>query len=201
MWGESEKNIFILSSDTCFWLACYIDDLENYKKIYELKDRDFSKWLAVLIDDFEFFEENKIFNKKQIDFLKNYENPFTILINTKKLEKIKDKNSNLKKILETVKKLPNKEIYEKIAFRVAQTFMQRKLIRLGGFLFLTSANKSGNSEIFSSVKVKEEFEKDLEKFNIKILAHNEFCINSKQKSSDIFEFEGESLELKYLRKN
>jgi hypothetical protein len=78
--------------------------------------------------------------------------------------------------------------------------MHKKLIRLWWFLFLTSANKSWKDEIFSSIKVREEFKDDLEKFPIKILAHRDFCINSKQKSSDIFEFIWESVELKYLRK-
>jgi tRNA A37 threonylcarbamoyladenosine synthetase subunit TsaC/SUA5/YrdC len=98
--------------------------LENYKKIYELKNRDFSKPLAILVDDFKFFEENKILNKNQIDFLKNYKKPFTIIVDRKKL------NLQKEKILDKIEKLPNKKFYEKIAFRVARNFMHKKLIRL-----------------------------------------------------------------------
>gem|GEM_PF-1019717 len=85
--------------------------------------------MAILIDDFNFFEKNKILSKKQIDFLKNYKNPFTILVSTEKLKKIGKKKSVLKKILKTIKKLPNSQKYEKIAFRVAHDFEQKKLTK------------------------------------------------------------------------
>jgi len=61
-------------------------------------------------------------NLEQIGFLKKYKNPFTILINK---NKILDKF-----LLEQIEKLPNSEIYEKIAFRVAHNFMHKKLIEL-----------------------------------------------------------------------
>jgi hypothetical protein len=79
--------------------------------------------------------------------------------------------------------------------------MHSKLIRLNWPLFLTSANKSWNPENFSSIKVKQEFKNEIEKFWIKVFAHNDFCINSHQAASDIFEFIWENTEIKYLRKN
>ena len=145
-----------------------------------------------MVADFEYFKKNTLLTEKQIDFLINYKNPFTILIDRKK---IIDKN-----LLEIIDSLPNSDIYEKIAFRVAHNFMHKKLIRLNWPLFLTSANKSGNPEIFDTISVKREFEKELENFEIKIFAHNEFCINSLKKSSDIFEFVEDREEVRYFRK-
>jgi hypothetical protein len=75
-----------------------------------------------MVSDFSYFSEQTKLTKNQIEFLQNYKNPFTILINK---DKILDKN-----LLEIINNLPNSEIYEKIAFRVAHNFMHKKLIRL-----------------------------------------------------------------------
>ncbi len=186
-------NIFIVPTNTCFWIACPISEIESYKKIYEIKKRDFSKPLAILVDDFDYLSKNSLLTENQINFLKNYSKPWTILIDK---EKITDKN-----LLNQIEKLPNSEIYEKIAFRVAHNFMHRKLISKHWPLFLTSANKSNNPEILSSIKIKQELKDEIENFWIKVFAHNDFCINSQQTASDIFEFIGENDEIRYLRKN
>jgi len=185
--------IYILPTNTCFWIACPISEIENYEKIYEIKERSLEKAIALMVSDFEYLEKNTELNFEQIEFLKDYKNPFTILIDK---EKILDKN-----LLKIIKNLPNSEIYKKIAFRVAHNFMHKKLIRLNWPLFLTSANISSNPETFDTKSVKEEFSDILEKYDIKILAHNDFCIKSTQKSSDIFEFVWSWLEINYLRKN
>jgi hypothetical protein len=75
-----------------------------------------------MVADFDYFFEYTKLTEKQIEFLQNYKNPFTILIDK---EKILDKN-----LLKIINNLDNSEIYKKIAFRVAHNFMHRKLIRL-----------------------------------------------------------------------
>jgi tRNA A37 threonylcarbamoyladenosine synthetase subunit TsaC/SUA5/YrdC len=102
-------------------MACPISNKQNYEKIYEIKQRDKSKAIAIMIEDFFYFSEQTKLNKKQIDFLRKYKNPFTILINK---NKILDK-----KLLEIINNLDSSENYEKIAFRVAHNFMHRKLIK------------------------------------------------------------------------
>jgi len=184
--------LYILPTNTCFWLACPISEIENYNKIYEIKKRDKSKAIAIMVWDFEYFSEFTKLTENQIDFLKNYKNPFTILINK---NKILDNN-----LLEIINKLPNSEIYEKIAFRVAHNFMQRKLIRLNWPLFLTSANISDNPEIFDTITIQKEFSEIIPKEDIKVLAHWKYCINSEKKYSDIFEFIWEKEDIKYFRK-
>ena len=145
-----------------------------------------------MVWDFDYFKENTKLNLEQIEFLKNYKNPFTILINKDKIT-----DTNLLKIIDN---LSNSTIYSKVAFRVAHNFMHKKLIRLNWPLFLTSANISNNTEIFSTVNIKKEFWDIIEKEDIKVLAHWEFCINSKQKYSDIFEFKGGDEEVEYFRR-
>ena len=186
-------NLFILPTNTCFWIACPISEIDSYKKIYEIKTRDFSKPLAILCDNIDYLKTNTLLNEKQLNFLANYDKPWTILIDK---EKITDKN-----LLNQISKLPNSKIYKKVAFRIAHNFMHSKLIRLNWLLFLTSANKSNKPEIFSSLKIKEEFKNEIKEHWIKVFAHNDFCINSNQAASDIFEFIWDNNKIKYLRKN
>lgn len=63
--------IYILSTDTCFWIACPVYDIKSYKKIYEIKNRPLDKAIAIMIGDFEYFENNTKLTKNQIHFLKN----------------------------------------------------------------------------------------------------------------------------------
>ncbi len=51
--------IYIVPTDTCFWISCSLDDVKNYNKIYEIKKRDLSKPLAIMIESFEWLEKNK----------------------------------------------------------------------------------------------------------------------------------------------
>ena len=184
--------LYILPTDTCFWIACPISEIEDYNKIYEIKKRDKSKPIAIMVSDFSYFSDQTKLNKTQINFLKNYKNPFTILIDK---QKILDKN-----LLKIIEKLPNSKGYKKIAFRVAHNFMHRKLITKNWPLFLTSANISNSSEIFDTITIKKEFWNIIEKENIKVLANSDYCINFKQKYSYIFEFEGDDVKVKYFRK-
>lgn len=185
--------IFILPTNTCFWVATPINDIVWYKQIYTIKWRIEDKPFAIMCDSINYIKENTKLNTTQIDFIENYSTPYTILLDRKK---IKDK-----KLLTQIDLLPNANKYLKIAFRVAHNYMHRKLIDNYWLLFLTSANKSWKSEIFDSKIVREEFQNEIQKLEIKVLAHPWFSISNNQKSSDIFEFIWESIELKYLRKN
>ena len=74
--------IYILPTDTCYWIACPIHDLKSYSWIYKMKKRDLGKPLAILVPDFKWLEENTDLNKEQVLFLKDYKKPFTILTNS-----------------------------------------------------------------------------------------------------------------------
>lgn len=175
-------NLFIIPTNTCFWLACPINDIESYNNIYKLKSRKIDKPLSIMVKDFEYLEKNTNLNKKQILFLKEYNNPFTILCETK--NNIIDSN------------IINRKIYKKIAFRIAHNFIQRKLIHNNWPLFLTSANKSWDKELKTTKEILEVFSRS---DWTQIFAHKEFKIESNNNYSDIFEFIWDSCEIKYYR--
>jgi len=183
--------IFIIPTNTCFGIWCYINDIESYKKLYEIKWRDFYKPCAIFLDSLETLKNISSLTNEQIKFLEDYKKPWTILIYKSKI--------NDKFILDCISKLPNSEKYKKIWFRIAHNQTQKDLIGKNTYFFLTSANKSWWSEKFSTDELKKEFQNDLE--NIKILADDDFCINSKQAFSDVFKFVNNNLEIKYFRKN
>lgn len=89
----------------------------------------------------------------------------------------------------------NKEVYKKLAFRVANNDIQKKLISEIGPIFLTSANFSGEKEIYSIEEAKKQFA-----FlkNITFL-WEWITLDSSIKPSDIFEFEWETTKIKYFR--
>lgn len=183
--------LFIIPTDTCFWIWCEISDVENYHKIYKIKKRDLSKPLAIMVLDFSWLEDNTSLTKEQVEFLKNYERPFTIMTDCPRI----------KMVLELEQEdfsYENASQYKKIAFRVANTDLERKLISDIWPIFLTSANFSWEKEIYSTTEAKKQFSKYLKE--IKFIPED-FEITWKLPPSDIFEFVWDSLEVKYLRKN
>ena len=169
--------IYIIPTDTCFWIACPIEDIDAYKTIYTLKKRPYDKPLAIMVEDFEYLERTTYIQKSQIDFLKSYRRPFTVLVETKR---------NF--ISELV---PNKGKYKKTAFRVAHSALQKKLIKGVWPLFLTSANISGDIETYKVSELP-----FTESKKVQILADSDLEITL---PSDIFEFRWNSNEVIYLR--
>lgn len=184
--------LYIIPTDTCFWLACPITDTKNYEKIYKIKKRSYDKPLAILVEDFKWLEKYTSLTKEQVEFLKKYDKAFTILT-----------ESSYTKIWinfvdeETWEEFRNREIYEKIAFRVANNPIQQKLIKQEWPLFLTSANETWKKEIYKVSEINEKFWDYIKKWVIKFY---ESWNLAKTKPSEIFEFEWESLERRFLRK-
>lgn len=175
-------NLFIIPTNTCFWISCPINDIESYKKIYILKERTYEKPISIIINDYEWLIKNTELNEEQVEFLKNYERPFTVLTTSK--EKIINDD------------IPNKDVYKKIAFRVAHNFIQRKLINKFWPLFLTSANKSWNKEIKKTEEILKVFSRN---DWTEIFTHRNYEIPWNIDASDIIEFEWKSCNIKYLR--
>jgi tRNA A37 threonylcarbamoyladenosine synthetase subunit TsaC/SUA5/YrdC len=136
--------------------------------------------LAIFLDSLQTLKNITNLTNQQIEFIKDYKRPFTILVNT---NEVKDK-----KIISSIEKLPNKQEYTKIAFRISHCKTHKNLIKENTYFFLTSANRSGEPEIKSSNEIKKQFEKEIKKYNIKLLAEDNYVIDSKQNASDIFEF-------------
>ncbi len=174
--------LYVIPTDTCFWFACNIYDEKGYEKIYEIKWRNYEKPLPILIKTFDDLESIIQINSSQLEYLKSYIHPFTILAKPSKKFKYPD--------------FINKANYKKIGIRVAESCISSDLINIFNYpLFLTSANKSNEHELFSSSEIKKEFAgylKDLDILEAKI---------EKRMPSDIFEFEKGSTQIKFLRKN
>lgn len=183
--------IYIIPTDTCFWIWCAIDDIKSYNKIYQIKKRPLNKPLAIMVESFEYLQKITDLNENQINFLKKYQKPFTILTNS----------SYIKMFINLEQEdfdFENKEFYEKIAFRVANNDIEKKLIKEIWPIFLTSANFSWEKEIYDISQAKKQFEKYSKE--ISFLWEN-IILDENIKPSDIFEFVWESLEIKFNRKN
>lgn len=186
--------IYILPTDTCYWIACAIDDIKSYNKIYKIKNRSYDKPLAVMVPDFEWLKENTDLTIEQIDFLKNYEKPFTILTDSMPIRVwINFVNDD------SGEEFINRWNYEKIAIRVAHNNFQKRILKENWPIFLTSANFSGEKEMYTAREIKEKFWYYLDKWIIKFVWENAWHLE-KNPPSEIFEFEWNSLEQKFLRK-
>ncbi|MBT3726789.1 hypothetical protein HOG21_03695 [bacterium] len=104
-------------------MACPIHDIKSYEGIYKIKKRNLSKPIAILIDNYKWLTENTDLNTEQIEFLKNYDKPFTILTNSDPLKLWINYTD------EDNKEFINRDIYKEFAFRVANNNTQKKLIK------------------------------------------------------------------------
>lgn len=105
--------IFILPTDTCFGIACALDDKKGYHKIYDIKKRSFDKPLAVLVESFDWLEKYTSLTPEQIEFLKEYEKPFTVVTDCPNIQiflNFEDDEDG---------EFRNNKVYKKIGFRVA----------------------------------------------------------------------------------
>ncbi|MDD5213286.1 MAG: Sua5/YciO/YrdC/YwlC family protein [Candidatus Gracilibacteria bacterium] len=175
--------IYIIPTDTCFGLACPTNDIEGYTEIYKLKNRDYSKLIAIMLPDFESLEKYTFVTDEQIEFLKNYNKPFSVLLQPKNKENLINKN------------IKNYNLYDKISFRVASE-INKDFLNKTGAIFLTSANISGFPETYKIEEIKEQFGENFK--NLEIIGNTE--ILAKTNPSDIIEFDKNN-EIIYLRKN
>lgn len=184
--------IYILPTDTCYGIGCRLDDKKNYEKIYKIKKRSYDKALAIMVKNFQWLRENTDLTDEQVDFLERYENPFTVLTNSRSIELFINFGD------ENEEHLINKDVYQQIAFRVAHNDIQESIINSHGPIWLTSANISGAGETYDITQIEKDFEYYIEKNIVEVLWN--FQLDPNIPASDIFSFKGETLELQYLRK-
>lgn len=103
---RNDKNFMLtlLPTDTCYWLAWEFNE-QDYQEIYRLKWRDFMKPLAWLVEDYEDLKIYIEITDEQIDFLKKYHRPWSILGKRRADYVLPD--------------FLDEKQYEKISFRVA----------------------------------------------------------------------------------
>jgi tRNA A37 threonylcarbamoyladenosine synthetase subunit TsaC/SUA5/YrdC len=126
--------LILLPTDTCYGLAGEFTE-QDYHEIYRLKGRDFVKPLAWLVEDYEDLKQYIEITDEQIEFLKQYSRPWSILGKRRS-------DFVLPEFLDT-------KTYEKISLRIASVCLPISNFQLptSNFpLFLTSANLSGSPE-------------------------------------------------------
>ena len=184
--------IYILPTDTCYGIACWLDDKKNYEKIYKIKKRDLGKPLAIMVKNFKWLREHTDLTDEQVDFLECYEKPFTILTSSDPVELfLKYWDGNEEHFI-------NKDVYEQIAFRVASQTIDEDLVDKLWPIWLTSANLADTGENYTFEEIQRDFEYYLEKNIVEVLWG--YDLDPSIPASDIFSFVGESLEVEYLRK-
>lgn len=185
--------IYILPTDTCYGIACALDDKKSYEKIYKIKKRSFEKPLALMVKDFSWLEKNTALNEEQIEFLKDYQKPFTILTDSSAVRLFLEYQDDHEEYF------INKDVYEQIGFRVAHNDIQDSLIDELGPIWLTSANISWDGEIYTPEEIEEDFSYYLEKWIVSLLGHQH--LDEDTPASDVFRFIDETTKIEYLRKN
>lgn len=174
--------IYVLPTDTTLGLACDIDDHEAYSLLYKMKARDSEKPISLLVRDWEELEEETTLNTRQIDFLKSYKFPFTVVTNVREDFRVE---YDL-----------DEDIYEQVGFRVGEACLEDQTLNyIHNTMFLTSANKSWEEECETIEEVKDVFWK-YDKY-LKILPGNVY----NNEPSNVIRFVGDSTELEYIRKN
>jgi tRNA threonylcarbamoyl adenosine modification protein (Sua5/YciO/YrdC/YwlC family) len=184
--------IYILPTDTCYGLACPLEDKKSYEKLYKIKKRRFEKPLAIMVKDFAWLQENTELTDEQIDFLRNYERPFTVITDSTPVDLF------LKFGDESEYHFINKDVYDRVAFRVATNDMEESLINSVGPIWLTSANLSGAGETYDLETIEKDFAYYIEKWVAEVMG--DLNLDSDIPASDIIEFDGESLDIRFLRK-
>jgi len=182
--------INFIPTDTCYWIACPISEIENYERIYKIKKRSYNKPLAVMVQDFNWLESNSTLTHEQVTFLKNYDKPFTVLTDCSAI-------SHWINFEEEDICFRNRETYTRIAIRVANLDIQKKLIKRVGPIFLTSANITDKPEIYNIKGLKEDFSYYLDNNKVEILGSAELDPNTT--SSEIFSFVWDTLEQEFIR--
>lgn len=185
--------IYILPTDTCYWIWCAFNDKKSYEKIYKIKKRPHEKPLAIMVKDFQWLRDHTDLTDEQVDFCEKYEKPFTVLTNSRNIELFLEYADDHEEYF------INKDMYTQIAFRVAHNDIQESLINSVWPIWLTSANLSWAGETYDIEKIQEDFEYYIEKWVVEVLGS--FPLDPNIPASDIFSFVDDSLEVEYLRKS
>jgi len=175
--------IFVTPTETCIGIGCRIDDREWYELIYKLKWREKNKPLAVLVPTWEELQYESVLTPSQINFLKTYKFPFTIVCEIK--EDFRDEYPLL-----------DEYNYKTIGFRVGEACLEQKTLSyIRAPFFLTSANKSGEEECHTIDEVNDIFRDNIDV--LQILPGKA----GRQPPSNVIQFVWTSNDLKYIRKN
>lgn len=119
--------LIIFPTDTVYGIGCDIFDLDNIKKIYDIKKRSLDKPLACLCADLEQIKEIAVVDDKIISLIKTFlPGPLTLILKSK----------------EHVKSMIG---YDTIGVRIPNSLTALNLLKENGPMLTTSVNDSGDA--------------------------------------------------------
>ena len=125
--------IYCIPTDTCHGLACHFSDEQGYHDIYSVKGRSFRKPLAFAIETFDEIGKYAELTDGQIEFLRAYPHPFTVLAPP---------------LPGTLPVFLDSEMYRFVGLRIGERCLRPEVRRCMPFpLFLTSANLRSESVV------------------------------------------------------
>jgi L-threonylcarbamoyladenylate synthase len=138
--------VLCFKSDTVYALACDARNTAAVEKIYQLKNRDYSKPIAIYVKDLQMAKKIFVFDDILEGFCKKYF-PGYLTVVTEKLENdIFDISSNLN--LES----------NFIGFRIIESYFINEVIcEVGAPLAVTSTNISGSKNLINCDEIVTEF--------------------------------------------
>ena len=162
--------IYVIPTDTCIGFACRLDDREGYEMLIKIKGRNKEKPIAIMVPSWDDLEYESTLTATQINFLKTYKFPFTIVAQIR--QDFRDEYPIL-----------DEYEYKTVGFRVAETCLPPEtLAHIRSPLLLPSANKSGQAECYTVEEVNEIFADDLDA--LKFLPGQ----SGRQPSSNVIQF-------------
>ena len=178
--------IAIIPTNTCYGLGCPRDDLEAFERIYELKDRSRSKALALLVENLESVKRYIHVTPAQLADLKSYPYPWSIV-------GVRREDAPLPNFI------LSHPLYATLSLRTIQDALPESIqAHITTPYWLTSANKSGESEAHTINEAKEFIASSLFPHEEVQYLDAGICDGL---GSNIFSYIGDGLEKTYFRKN
>jgi len=138
---DLKGKVVVFPTDTVYGVGCLVDDLNAIHKIYELKERDYSKPLAILAGSKDISKYVKTITKEAQDLMNKYW-PGALTVVMKKSQLIPDLvTSNL----------------DTVGFRMPKSDIALKILNHFGIMATTSINKSGQPPLNDCKLIEENF--------------------------------------------
>lgn len=131
--------LIIFPTDTVYGIGCQIFDIDNIKKIYEIKSRDFSKPLACLCANLEQIEEIAVVDDNVRKIIKQFM-PGALTIVLKSKQHVNDKIG-----------------YATIGVRIPNSKIALDILLENGPMLTTSVNESGRKPLNDYDEIYQEY--------------------------------------------
>lgn len=172
------ENSFIIPTDTCYWVGCFVDDVKWYKEVFTLKQRPNNKLLSVVLPCWNDLGVYTGLADEEMTFLRDYDEPFTCLCKP---------SDQLREMMH----LEIRPHYSTVGIRIQETCVLYEDFHKKRPYFLTSLNITNDSECYSREDIVKQFKWYDFQTNLPRLPKNP--------PSDIFRFVNGEVE--YVRKS